>query len=37
MGCGRHIDEIIEWLDAGDDRRREIIENARRRRAEWGR
>lgn len=31
LGCGRHIDEIVEWPFAPDDRKREILANARRR------
>jgi predicted Fe-S protein YdhL (DUF1289 family) len=34
MGCGRHINEIIEWLDATDERRREIIAAAAKRKEE---
>ena len=31
LGCGRHINEIIEWTAAGDDRKHAIIAAARER------
>ncbi|UJJ30155.1 DUF1289 domain-containing protein [Halopseudomonas maritima] len=34
MGCGRLLDEILEWGRAPDARQREIIAAAARRRAE---
>jgi predicted Fe-S protein YdhL (DUF1289 family) len=32
VGCGRTIDEIIEWPRAAESRRREIVAAAQRRR-----
>lgn len=34
MGCGRSLDEIRDWSEAGDDQRRAILERAAARRAE---
>lgn len=31
LGCGRHIDEVIEWSFVEDARKREILRDARRR------
>ena len=31
VGCGRHIDEIIEWRGAGEARKHEIVAAARER------
>lgn len=31
IGCHRSREEIGEWLSASDDRKKEIIDNARRR------
>lgn len=31
LGCGRHIDEVVEWSFADDGRKREILRAARRR------
>lgn len=33
-GCGRTLDEIAAWSQAGETRRAEIVEHARRRLAE---
>lgn len=37
IGCGRTIWEIMEWPDADESRRREIVKAARRRVPEPGR
>jgi uncharacterized protein len=31
VGCGRHIQEIIEWGEASDDRRRAILAESQQR------
>jgi uncharacterized protein len=33
-GCGRHIDEIIEWFGASAERKHQIIAAAKRRQAQ---
>jgi len=35
MGCGRLLDEILEWGKASDRRQCEIIDAAAQRRAAW--
>lgn len=34
IGCGRSIDEIVEWPQASEPRRRQIADDAARRRAQ---
>jgi uncharacterized protein len=34
MGCGRSLDEIKDWSEAGDEQRKLILERAAARRAE---
>lgn len=29
LGCGRHLDEITGWQQATDDKKRQILQNAR--------
>lgn len=40
LGCFRHVDEIVEWGQAGSQRRKVILENSKKRRADhqlkWG-
>lgn len=31
LGCGRALSEIVRWNEAGDDERRTILENSRKR------
>lgn len=31
LGCGRSLKEILRWNDAGEDERRTILENAKKR------
>lgn len=31
LGCGRHIDEVVEWAFVDEARKQEILSNARRR------
>lgn len=35
LGCFRHVDEIIEWGSAEKKRRESILENARKRSADY--
>ncbi|HKB60454.1 MAG TPA: DUF1289 domain-containing protein [Gallionellaceae bacterium] len=32
LGCGRSLEEILRWNEAGDDERRTILDNSRERR-----
>lgn len=36
-GCGRSSEEITEWSKATEDRQKEIIQLARKRKREWRR
>jgi predicted Fe-S protein YdhL (DUF1289 family) len=31
LGCGRSLQEILRWNEAGDEERRTVLENCRRR------